>query len=198
MRNDRNASKSIISRKSFLCTATLSALGLIAGIAEPPSAFANEGGIPQHANSAEFEIVPEEEINRLWESALEKARQNGDEIVLNKPLPESMKPVPYSTISATIQAGVMVGALPDVVYVLARYENKLNATRISKVYDVYAYGFQSTCEHGSYSHTIADGGRSLVVNATVTLRNTIGLAQSFRLFGEFGPTGGNFLKASYI
>ncbi|WP_195420175.1 hypothetical protein [Collinsella sp. D33t1_170424_A12] len=73
MGNDRNASKSIISRKSFLCTATLSALGLIAGIAEPPSAFANEGGIPQHANSAEFEIVPEEEINRLWESALEKA-----------------------------------------------------------------------------------------------------------------------------
>lgn len=198
MKNEITDSKSAISRKNFICAVGLGALSIAAGIATPSLAFADEASIPSYTNGADFEVVPEEEIDRLWEDVLARARQNGDEIVLNRPHPSSLQSVPYSSVSATVQANAVIGAVPDVIYILARYENRLNATRIGQVYDIYAYGYQSTCERGSYSHVVADGGRSLVVHATVTMRNIVGLAQSLRLFGEFGPTGGNFLKISYI
>ncbi|WP_326454524.1 hypothetical protein [Adlercreutzia shanghongiae] len=117
---------------------------------------------------------------------------------MNEPHPVDPPIVPRSRISAQVQANTTVGGIPDIIYLLAIYENKQNQTRISTVYNKYAYGFHSTCENGTYSHVIADGGRTLIINATVTMRNTAGFAQSFRLHGEFGPKGGNYLNVAYL
>lgn len=193
---------SSISRKEFLIALGAGAAGIVAAASSPDTAFAEEKLADSSpfapADIEHFRIATEEEIEQMWEEAVANARATGGEVVLNEPHPSAPPIVPYNRVSATVQGGTTVGGIPDNVYLLAVYENSQNQTRISKVYDKYAYGFHSTCEHGTYSHVIGDGGRTLIVNATVTLRSAAGLAQSFRLHGEFGPKGGNYLTIAYI
>lgn len=202
MSDEIKGTASSISRKEFLVALGVSAAGVIATVSSPNIAFAegeSAGSSPfAPANTEHFRIVTEEEIDRMWEEAIANAKATGGEIVLNEPHPSTPPIVPYNRVSATVQGSTTVGGIPDNIYLLAVYENSQNQTRISKVYDKYAYGFHSTCEHGTYSHVIGDGGRTLIVNATVTLRSAAGLAQSFRLHGEFGPKGGSYLNIAYI
>lgn len=189
----------VLSRKDFIAAMGVSAAGLLAAASLPTPALASEQNVKQPSilnASTNFRITTVEEIEEMWEKALENAEAHGGEVSLNDPHPSMPTIVPLSSVSATVQADIVIGAIPDVVYLLARYES--NGSRISQVYDKYAYGFQSSCEFGTYSHVIADGGRTLVINATVTLRNIVGFAQSLRLHGEFGPNGGNYLSAAYI
>lgn len=193
----------LVSRRTFLGAMGVGVAGLLLGKATP--AFADElpsdPGITRalpEVDPLSYRIVTKEEIDQMWAEVLADAKASGAEIVLNQPGPVSSQAIPYSTISKTVQANITVGGVGDIVYLLAKYENSSSGTRITKVYDKYAYGFYSTCENGSYSHVIADGGRTLVINATVTLRNGVGFAQSFTLHGEFGPTKGNFLNVAYI
>lgn len=202
MSNMTNEVKKSISRKEFLSAVGISAAGVLMSGAVPATAFADaladdESSLPE-VNPAQFQIVSEEEIDRMWADVLANARATGAEIVLDEPQPDGIPMTPYSAVSATVQANTTVGGIPDVVYLLANYENSQNGTRISRCYSKYAYGFHSTCENGTYSHVIGDGGRTLIINATVTLRSGAGFAQSFKLHGEFGPNGGNYLTAAYI
>lgn len=192
----------LVTRREFLRSVGVGVAGIAMCGIVPSTAFADvatgsESSLPK-VDPAGFKIVSEKEIDRLWAEALENAKATGGEIVLDDPHPVGIPIAPYSSVSATVQANITIGGVPDIVYLLAVYENKQNQTRISQVYNKYAYGFYSTCENGTYSHVIADGGRTLVINATVTLRNGVGFAQSFKLHGEFGPTGGNYLSAAYI
>lgn len=197
------ATKKTISRKKFLSTAGAGAVGLLICGATPITAFADTATsstqkVFPETNPEQFQIVSEEVIDQMWANDLANARSTGAEVVLNEPHPSKTPILPYSAVSATVQANITVGGIPDIVYLLASYENSQNGTRISRCYNKYAYGFYSTCENGSYSHIIGDGGRTLIINATVTLRNGIGFAQSFKLHGEYGPNGGNYLTAAYI
>ena len=202
MSNMMNEAKNSMSRKEFLSAIGIGTAGILMSSAVPATAFAStatgdEQSLPE-VDPSQFQIVSEEEIDRMWADTLANARATGAEIVLDEPHPDGFPLMPRSAVSATGQANITVGGVPDVVYLLASYENSQNGTRISRCYNKYAYGFWSTCENGSYSHVIADGGRTLVINATVTLRNGVGFAQSFKLYGSFGPTGASYLSASYI
>lgn len=202
MSNEVKTTAGSISRKEFLIAMGISAAGIVSVAASPDTAFAEEGSTASSpfapADTTRFRIVTEEEIDRMWEEAVANAKATGGEIVLNDPHPDSPPIVPHTRISAQVQGNTTVGGVPDIIYLLAIYENSQNQTRISKVYDKYAYGFRSTFERGSYNHVIGDGGRTLIINATVTLRNAAGFAQSFKLHGEFGPKGGNYLSIAYL
>lgn len=192
-------SQASLSRRDFFGFASVGVAGVALTFVAPAIAFAEAGQsdsrhLPE-VDSTRFAIVSERRIDQMWEEALTKARAEGAEIALNDPHPLVAS---FASVSATVQASVTIGGVPDVIYLLASYENSSDSTRITKVNNKYAYGFYSACENGSYSHVLADGGRTLVINATVTLRNGVGFAQSFKLHGEFGPTGGNYLTAAYI
>lgn len=62
----------------------------------------------------------------------------------------------------------------------------------------WVYGGSSSVEKQYYNYTIADGGRSLVMNYVVTFKNYLGISQGFSLYVGFGPSGSGYLRISNL
>ena len=194
-----------MSRRDFVAS-TVGVAGVMAASAlfrAPDFAFAGEidgsSGGSSRESAAQFSIVSEEELDAMWDEAVANARAPGGEVVIGySPCLENVST--RANLTKKVQANITIGGIPDIVYIQADYVTSSDNTKITRVDNIQIYGFYSTLDGDNplINYAIADGGRTLVVNASVVLRNAQGFAQGLKLHGEFGVTGGNFLTAAYV
>lgn len=171
------------SRRQFLAAAGVGAVMLAIN---PSKALA----------AVEGQEVIEKTADELWAEAVAKAEKNGDPVYYNQ-IPHS-NPIPYGRqVRGFAQESTFVSGIYDYISAVAIYDVNDN-NRIWKLYDAWAYGGSSEVEHSYYNYTIADGGRSLVINFVITLRNYIGVSQSFSLYTSFGASGSGYMAISYL
>lgn len=172
-----------LSRRQFVLAAGLGAAMLAAN---PESAFAAVAG----------EDAAEKTADELWAEAVAKAEKNGDPIYYNQiphtnPIPQGKK------VTGTASETTTVMGIYDRFYAVAVFD--VNASnRIWKFYDGWVYAGSSSVVNQYYNYTIADGGRSLVMNYVVTMRNYLGFNQGFSMYASFGPSGSGYLRISYL
>lgn len=166
-----------MTRRGFLAA-------LAAGVATcaltPAEAFASVEGVAVSSKSAD----------ELWQEALLKAAEEGSPVFENIQSKNGSGILARSSVSGINKKNVTVGAVSDVLSAVAAYE-VTSANRIGTVQDAWVHGTQSTATNCTYSYTKIDGTRTLAVRFTVTLRNIFGISQSFKVYSEYGTSGGN-------
>lgn len=176
--NDKNVA-SALSRRDFLVAA---GLGVASFAAFPQVAFAD--ALPVRGKSAD----------ELWAEAVARAEANGDTVVYGlrphaHPIPAGVK----KTGRVSCADGVV--GVPEQITAVAVYDVN-DSNRIWKFYDAWVHGTQSTVSNLYFDYTIADGGRSLIVNYTATFRNYFGFSETLRIYASFGPSGGSYIQVS--
>ncbi|AJC11600.1 hypothetical protein JI75_01760 [Berryella intestinalis] len=178
-----NNNDSSMSRRDLVAAIGVGVAGLAVSLVAPTVAF------------AEDEINAEMTVDELWADAEAKALENGDPIFYR--IKPHENPIPLGVKrTGTVSGGTTVGTIPDQITAVAVYDVN-DSNRIWHFYDGWVHGTQSTVTNSYYDYTIADGGRSLVMNYTATLRNIFGFSQTFRIYASFGPSGGSFIRINY-
>lgn len=179
MAPNEKSSTGALSRREFLAAA---GFGIVSFAAFPQVAFADT--LSGSGKSAD----------ELWAEAVACAEANGDTVVYGLrphayPIPAGVK----KTGRVSCADGVV--GVPEQITAVAIYDVN-DSNKIWKFYDAWVHGTQSTVSNLYFDYTIADGGRSLIVNYTATFRNYFGFSETLRIYASFGPSGGSFIRVS--
>lgn len=172
----------LISRRSLVAGAALG----IASIVMPKSAY---------GSTTDSETMGQKAHN-LWLDAVRKAKEQGvavsDRMTHTAP---TATPRTYTTGRADM--AILNWVQPDRATAIAVYDALSNGN-IGEVYDAWVVCMASTVENLTYQDTKLDQGRTLCVNYTCSLRNTITLGEAFEFYAEFYNDGSGWMSGGVV
>ncbi|MCI2051246.1 MAG: hypothetical protein LKJ82_05240 [Atopobiaceae bacterium] len=142
--------------------------------------------------------------HELWIQAMEEAERQGEPVIS---IPESyfsldtISPLRRgrSYVSAKASCFLPVAAQPEVVYEIATFSTSGSDIEIiDQVYGCYITGFSGEITNSVVHYTKLDGGRTLAVNMTFTIKNYVKFSSTYETYAEFSPSGGGWMRATEI